>query len=125
MAPPTIARMTTTPDDTLPEHVRANREAWDGFAHEFTEPGHQNWSRNEITWGIWDVPETELRLLPEDVSGQDVADLGCGTGYVSVWLARRGARPVGIDNSPAQLETARRFQTEFRLKFPLHLGDAE
>ena len=35
------------------------------------------------------------------------------------------ARPVGIDNSPAQLETARRFQEEFGLTFPLHLGDAE
>jgi SAM-dependent methyltransferase len=55
----------------------------------------------------------------------DVVELGCGTGYVSAWLARRGARPVGIDNSPAQLDTARRFQQEFGLSFPLHLGNAE
>jgi cyclopropane fatty-acyl-phospholipid synthase-like methyltransferase len=34
----------------------------------------------------------------------DTIELGCGTGYVSSWLARRGARPVGIDNSEAQLE---------------------
>ena len=64
-------------------------------------------------------------MLPPDLSGMDTVELGCGTGYVSAWLARRGARPVGIDNSPAQLETARRFQTEFGLTFPLHLGDAE
>jgi SAM-dependent methyltransferase len=44
---------------------------------------------------------------------------------VSSWLARRGARPVGIDNSPAQLETARRLQQEFGVEFPLHLGNAE
>jgi SAM-dependent methyltransferase len=64
-------------------------------------------------------------MLPPDLAGMDVVELGCGTGYVSAWMARRGARPVGIDNSPAQLETARRLQSEFGLEFPLHLGDAE
>jgi SAM-dependent methyltransferase len=112
-------------EEYLPEHVRANRASWDRFAHEYVEPGHQNWSTTEVSWGIWDAPEAELRLLPDDVAGQDIVDLGCGTGYVSAWLARRGAHPVGIDNSPVQLETARRFQAEFGLEFPLHLGNAE
>ena len=120
----TIANM-PDPDESLPEHVRANRASWDAFAHEYVEAGHQNWAATEISWGIWDVPEAELRLLPDDMAGQDIADLGCGTGYASAWLARRGARPVGIDNSPVQLETARRFQAEFGLEFPLHLGNAE
>ena len=113
------------PDETLPEHVRANREAWDRAAHEYVEPGQKNWSTSEVTWGIWGVPESEARLLPDDVTGQDVVELGCGTGYVSAWLARRGARPVGIDNSPVQLQSARGFQREFGLEFPLHLGNAE
>ena len=47
-----------------------------------------------------------------DVDGLDVVELGCGTAYVSAWLARRGARPVGVDVTPAQLETARRCQAE-------------
>jgi SAM-dependent methyltransferase len=64
-------------------------------------------------------------MLPPSVDGLDVIELGCGTAYVSSWLARRGARPVGIDNSPAQLETARRLQAEFGVEFPLHLGNAE
>jgi SAM-dependent methyltransferase len=54
-----------------------------------------------------------------------VIELGCGTGYVSAWLARRGARPVGIDNSPKQLETAARLQREHGIDFPLLLGNAE
>jgi SAM-dependent methyltransferase len=66
-----------------------------------------------------------VHLLPDDVSGLDVIELGCGTGYVSAWLARRGAHPVGIDNSPRQLETARSFQQEFGISFPLLLGNAE
>ena len=61
----------------------------------------------EITWGVFGVPEREVGVLG-DVSGLDVVELGCGTAYFSAWLARRGARPVGVDVTPAQLETARR-----------------
>ena len=59
-----------------------------------------------------------------DVDGLDVVELGCGTAYFSAWLARRGARPVGVDITPAQLETARRMQRETGLEFPLVEADA-
>jgi SAM-dependent methyltransferase len=110
--------------DELPEHVRANRVAWDLWAAEFAERGHGNWA-GEPEWGIFGVPESELGLLPDDLAGLDAIELGCGTGYVSAWLARRGARPVGIDNSAAQLASARRFQLEFGIEFPLIHGNAE
>jgi SAM-dependent methyltransferase len=51
--------------------------------------------------------------------------LGCGTAYISAWLARRRVRVVGIDNSEAQLETARRLQRQYRLDFPLIHGATE
>ena len=111
--------------DELPEHARRNRAYWDAMAHEWVERGRELWNSEEPVWGIWSMPESEVHLLPEDVSGLDVIELGCGTGYVSAWLARRGARPVGIDNSPAQLETAHGFQEEFGVHFPLLLGNAE
>lgn len=44
---------------------------------------------------------------------------------MSAWLARRGARPIGIDNSEQQLRSARTFQQEFGLEFPLWHGNAE
>ena len=113
-----------TPEEDLPEHVRINRKRWDEWAPDWAERGRRLWQQREITWGEWDVPESDLQLLP-DVAGLDVIELGCGTGYVSAWLARRGARPVGIDNSPEQLKTARRLQEEFGLEFPLMLGNAE
>ena len=62
------------------------------------------------------VPESELNVYG-DVSGLDVLDLGCGTAYLSAWLAKRGARPVAVDPTPAQLETAREMQKEFGLEF--------
>jgi SAM-dependent methyltransferase len=107
------------------DHVQRNREAWDSFAERYAGPGRAQWEANQPTWGIYSVPEADVGMLPPSVDGLDVIELGCGTAYVSSWLARRGARPVGIDNSPAQLETARRLQVEFGVEFPLHLGNAE
>jgi len=101
-----------------------NRELWTKSNAEHTgKRARENWAAEEITWGIWDVREADVRVLPE-LDGKDVVELGCGTGYVSAWLARRGARPVGVDITPAQLETARAMQQEFGLEFPLIEADA-
>ncbi len=61
----------------------------------------------------------------KDLAGKDAIELGCGTAYVSAWLAQRGARVVGIDNSAVQLATARRLQQQYGLAFPLLHGNAE
>jgi len=112
---------------TLPSHVAANRASWDTEAASYVEAGERSWALRpgEERWGLYGVPEAELRLLPDDLAGQDAIELGCGTGYVSAWIARRGGRPVGLDNSPRQLETAARLQREHDLPFPLLLGSAE
>src|SRR4051812_17356880 len=96
--------------ENLPEHVRRNREVWNGYAAEYAKEGERAWASSVPYWGIFSIPETEVGFLPDDLSGKDVVELGCGTAYVSAWMARRGARPVGIDNSPKQLETAKRLQ---------------
>lgn len=109
----------------LPEHAARNRAHWDEEAAAYVADGHRKWAAQEPTWGIWDVPESQLSVLPADASGLDTIELGCGTGYVSAWLARRGARPTGIDNSEAQLATARALQAEHGLEFRLLHGNAE
>jgi SAM-dependent methyltransferase len=111
-------------EEELPEHVARNRAYWDVLARSHEAPGRRNWAEPEPNWGEWGIPDAELGLLP-DVRGRDVIELGCGTAYFSAWLARRGARVVGIDNSEAQLANARRFQREFGLEFPLIHGNAE
>ncbi len=114
-------------EDALPEHVAANRAYWDAYAPQWVAPGEANWRQQpgEETWGIFGLPEAELRMLPDDLAGKDAIELGCGTGYVSAWMARRGARAVGIDNSANQLATAARLQREHGLDFPLIHGNAE
>src|SRR5215831_9268613 len=96
-----------------------NVEHWTRANAEFTDAvAVKRWSANEISWGLWRTPEAEIDVLGE-VSDLDVVELGCGTAYLSAWLARRGARVVGVDPTPAQLDTARRMQQETGLEFPL------
>src|SRR6266516_3788066 len=74
----------------LPEHVRANREYWDATADRWVAPGERAWERDDPVWGVFQVPQSEVPLLPDDVDGLDAVEVGCGTAYVSAWLARRG-----------------------------------
>ncbi len=120
---------TTTPSppaaEELAEHVRLNRAVWDRWATDYAALGERAWAAAEPSWGVWDVPESELHMLPGDLAGKDAIELGCGTAYVSAWMARRGARVVGIDNSAVQLATALRLQRQHALHFPLLHGNAE
>ncbi len=103
----------------IPDSVARNIVDWTKTNAEYTDRrAPEAWAQEEITWGIWRFPESELQVLP-DLAGLDVVELGCGTAYFSAWLAKRGARPVGVDPTPAQLETARRMQRETGIEFPL------
>ena len=109
----------------LPDHVRVNRQYWDERADDWVAAGERSWAAAEPFWGIWHLPESELQLLPADMSGMRAVELGCGTGYVSAWMARRGATPVGIDNSERQLATARDLMQRHDLSFAVVHGNAE
>jgi SAM-dependent methyltransferase len=108
----------------VPDYIKVNRDAWDASANEYAGYAGTTWA-GEPAWGIFSVPDVEVGMMPDDLEGKQVLDAGCGTGYVSAWMARRGARPVGIDNSPRQLATAARFQDQYDLRFPLIHGIAE
>ncbi|RKN12729.1 methyltransferase domain-containing protein [Streptomyces radicis] len=116
--------MTATEDRLDP--TERNRRYWDGAGAAAHGPlARDQWAATEPRWGLWATPESELRLLPDDLEGTRVVELGCGTAYVSAWLARRGARPVGVDISAEQLATARAMQEEFGQEFPLVRASAE
>jgi SAM-dependent methyltransferase len=106
------------------EDAARNRDVWTKANTDYTDDeARRKWAADEISWGVWGVPESELRILG-DVAGLDVVELGCGTAYFSAWLAKRGAHPVGVDVTPAQLETARRGMRETGIEFPLIEADA-
>jgi len=111
--------------DKANEHVNVNRQHWNGRAHQWVAAGERLWARDEPCWGIWAVPESELQLLPADMTGLKVIELGCGTGYVSGWMSRRGAQVTGIDVSEEQLATARRLAAQHGAQLELVHGNAE
>jgi SAM-dependent methyltransferase len=111
--------------DDASERARRNQAAWDGWATEYAGWAPKAWAADAVSWGEFGIPDAAVGALPASVAGLDTVELGCGTAYISAILAKQGARPVGVDVSPAQLETARRLQDEFGLHFPLHLGNAE
>jgi SAM-dependent methyltransferase len=106
------------------DHVTSNRALWDRWSPEWVESGRRAWAQDELTWGMWEIREREVGVVPK-VDGRDVVELGCGTAYWSAWLARRGGRVAALDNSSRQLATARMLQREFGLAFPLVHGNAE
>jgi ArsR family transcriptional regulator len=64
-------------------------------------------------------------------AGAQVADLGCGTGFLAVWLAGRGASVVAVDHSERMLAAARSRAAGAEIVFrqgeldALPLGDGE
>jgi SAM-dependent methyltransferase len=99
------------------DSVAANVAQWTATNAEFTDgQAESSWNDPEIHWGVFGIPEFGVL---GDVAGLDVVELGCGTAYFSAKLARRGARVVGVDPTPAQLATARRMQAATGIEFPL------
>src|SRR6185503_1093575 len=101
----------TRPRQRVTSHERRNRDFWDGDADAYQAVHAPDLERAPRAWGVWRVPEADLGALG-DVVGRDVLEFGCGAAQWSVALARAGARPVGLDQSRAQLRHARRLQQE-------------
>jgi SAM-dependent methyltransferase len=108
----------------LPDYAQENRRVWQGFATEYVEAAEISWA-GEPKWGIWGIPEADVALLPPDLTGRRCIELGCGTAYVSAWLARRGGTVIGLDPTPNQLATARAMQRKHQQAFPLVEGFGE
>ena len=106
------------------DDVARNRAFWDSDADDYQRRNAEHINRDAPAWGLWQIPESQLEVLGE-VAGRDVLELGCGAAQWSIHLARRGARPVGLDVSERQLAHARRLAASAGVEFPLVCADAE
>jgi SAM-dependent methyltransferase len=102
-----------------PDYLGANTAFWESRHDEQVKAGRRGWSASEPRWGVFHVLESTAHILPDQLEGADVVELGCGTAYVSAWLARRGANPIAVDPTDGQLRIARQCQDEHALHFPL------
>jgi ubiquinone/menaquinone biosynthesis C-methylase UbiE len=81
-------------------------EGWDDYADFYDWENAQTLDRRDVRF--WQ--EMAQR------AGGPVLELGCGTGRVTIPVARSGAKVVGIDRSAAMLAHARRRTRRARLK---------
>jgi ubiquinone/menaquinone biosynthesis C-methylase UbiE len=103
-----------------PDYLARNIENWTESNQQYGDArAEQSWGKDEITYGVFGIPEREVRVLP-DFAGKDVVEIGCGTAYFGAWLKKLGAaRVVGVDPTPAQLDSARRCNEKFGLGLEL------
>ena len=94
-----------------PDPTPRNRRWWNRTSDAYQSEHGEQLAREPMAWGVWSVPESELRVLG-DVSDRDVLEYGCGGAGWSIALAEIGARVVGIDLSERQLSHARRHAAE-------------
>ena len=99
--------------------LEGSREYWDDLAPSFDdEPDHglrdplilESWTESLRTW----IPYKNATVL----------DVGCGTGSLSVVLARLGHRVTGIDISQAMLAIAKNKAADQGLQIAFHLMNA-
>ena len=68
------------PNGGSADHVLLNRQFWDEQAAGWHGPlARDHWRQNEATWGLWNTPDEQAGLFPDDVAGMDAVELGCGT----------------------------------------------
>jgi SAM-dependent methyltransferase len=114
-----------TGDERLTPHAERNRAAWDKQSDEYqSEHREQLEKSGGLAWGVWQIPEAELRVLG-DMAGRDVLEFGCGAAQWAIALHRLGANVTGIDLSARQLEHARELMQAAGVEFPLVHGSAE
>src|SRR5918997_1136378 len=106
---------------------RINRAHWDALAAAHGEGQDRIYDVEALVGGadtLGDAEQAGVREAVGAVAGLDVLHLQCHIGFDSISLARRGARVVGVDFSPASLEKARALARRCEVDVEFVEGDA-
>ncbi len=91
---------------------------------QLTSDARVGWVRTHVRAGRERMRATIEAWLPADLHGRRVLDAGCGTGALSVELARRGAQVVAVDLAGRLVEVAReRTPRELAGSIDFRVGD--
>lgn len=93
-------------------HLQTTRQSYDQVAGQYTDYVLQVFPTDRVDRAM-------IGLFADLVAGEGnsrVADIGCGPGHISDFLARKGLSVHGIDLSPAMIELARRARPDLRFE---------
>jgi len=102
---------------------RANRAWWDREAAGYQAEHGEFLGDAGFVWGPEGLTEADAGLLGP-VAGKRVLEIGCGAGQCARWLARAGARVVGLDLSETQLRHSRSLDARTGTPVPVVAADA-
>ncbi len=61
-------------NDRPPEYLQGNIDGWQKKAAEYAKYAEDSWSSDHPSWGTLDILESDIGLLPEDMSGMTCID---------------------------------------------------
>src|SRR5246127_4645091 len=91
----------------------------------FKEAQRQGWKHFAPLEALTTPAAARLVKFANVRSGQNLLDVGCGTGVVAITAARKGARAQGVDLTPELLERARENARLAEVEIDFREGDAE
>ena len=91
----------------------------------FKEAQRQGWKHFGPLEALTTPPAARLVKFANVRAGQNVLDVGCGTGVAAITAARTGARAHGLDLTPELLERARENARIANVQIDFCEGDAE
>src|SRR5688572_500263 len=86
----------------------------------------------ERAWGMVKAPYTQLPDLPylasipdklRNYGARSVLDLGCGSGWLTIYLGREGFQVTGVDISPHATELGKMWANKEGLEVSFDAGD--
>jgi SAM-dependent methyltransferase len=108
--------------DQMSVHVARNRAYWDDLAKEYVEAGEREWAKKSPRGASGRFQRQNSKFFPSKFPARRLSNWDA---VPHTFPLGSHAAVVGIDNSEAQLDTARQLQRQYGLNFPLIHGNAE
>lgn len=99
------------------ESLYSKAEFWDSKATSLSGGAVSMWPNNNLNRLYHSEQMKLVESVFSDVAGAKILDVGCGTGRLSRFLARRGAIVTGVDFSEKAIEIARRQSSDLNIDF--------
>ncbi len=121
------------------KHLKGEAKYWDRFEEQVSKYGIPIWvdyqkaDTKEIPFINFSTNPVIDRLYLEKVKDLvikkagtgKILDLGCGAGWLSLELARKGGKVIGIDISQKRIEIAKKYAKKESIKIDYLVGDIE
>lgn len=99
------------------EAVYSRSEYWDSKASELDGDAVSMWPNNNLN-SLYHLEHMKLvESFLTNLEGKKVLDVGCGTGYMSRYLAGRGAQVTAVDFSAKAIELAKQESANMNIDY--------